>query len=484
LIIKNRDQLLSHGNTQARHDVLDILEAGLQGGDPYQRVRELVRIEGNRLIVGNEEQCPVQLEDGDSAWADRPIPSGPLVFNLDDVGHIYVVGGGKAAQRQALALEEVLGDRITAGQVNAKKGDQIYLKRIPVTLAGHPLPDEDSVIGAKRILAIETSARKGDIVFLTESGGGSALMALPAPGVSLHDLQEVNRILYFGCGASMPETNAVRNLMSVVRLRHARHVGDATLIHIATTELPLGLRVHLSWPSQQDDPYQYAIELLKRYGCWDDVPQSVRDFLLRADPEYLPVRPDEWYDKPRYRFRVMGPEYMLDAALSKARSMGLQATILVSSLSDVEAQPVANTLAYVAQEMEAFGRPLQPPCVLLCGGELVVSTGKEPGLGGRNQEFVLASALRIAGSHRIVIASADSDGSDGPTSLAGGIVDGYTMERARQAGIDVSKELQKHNSTPVLLQLGDAIDTGVGNTNIRDLRVIYVGEPETATDLG
>ncbi len=474
MIIRNREQLLAHGNAVARGVVLDILEAGLKGGDPYDRVKSLVRLEGNKLLVGNDLQHPDPLDPLHPAYSPRPTPSGPLVFDLSQVGRIYVVGGGKAAQRQAQALEEILGDLITDGQVNAKKGDEVYLRRIPVTLAGHPLPDEDSVAGASRILAIENNARKDDIVFLSESGGGSALMTLPAPGVSLQDLQEVNRILYFGCGASMPEINAVRNLMSIVRLRHARYVGEATLIHIGTTELPPDLRVHLNRPQREDDPYRYAIDLLKRYGCWDQVPQSVRDFLTVADPKYLPLRPEEWYDKPRYYFRVMGPEFMLEAALKKAQSMGLAATILISSLSDVEAQPAANTLAYISQEIETYGRPLEPPCVLLCGGELVVTVGREQGVGGRNQEFVLAAAPRIEGSEGIVIASADSDGTDGPTDLAGGIVDGTTMERARQAGIDVGLELRRHNSTPVLKRLGDAIDTGVGKTNVRDLRVIYV----------
>jgi glycerate-2-kinase len=166
---------------------------------------------------------------------------------------------------------------------------------------------------------------------------------------------------------------------------------------------------------------------------------------------------------------------MLEAAQARAEELGLNATILVSSLSSLEAATIGEAAAYVAQEVETYNRPIQAPCVLLCGGELVVTTGKGNGFGGRNQEFVLAAAPRIEGSNRIVIASADSDGSDGPTHAAGGIVDGDTFQRAEQAGYDVYDELKRHNAHPVLAALGDTIDTGIQKTNVQDLRIIYVG---------
>ncbi len=475
MIIRNRETLLAHGNIEGRRAVLDILEAGLGAADPYENVRNLIRVENGKLIVGNERIVPQDPFGPPPSGTHRRLTGEPLVFDLAQVNNIYVTGGGKAAQRQAKAIEDVLGDLITEGHVNAKKGDEVVLKRIEVTLAGHPMPDEDSVAGAKRILEIECKAKKGDIVFLSESGGGSALMALPAPGISLADLQEVYRLLYFGGGAPMPVANAVRNLLTVVRSLHPRHVGDATLIHIATPETPPDMRVHLNDRPPDTDPYQHAINILKEYGCWDRVPESVRAFLLKADPAYVPLRPEEWYEKPRYYFRVMGPEYMLEAARIKAEELGLKATVLVSSLSDIEAQPTGEIMAYVAQEIEALDRPLPAPCVLLFGGELVVAVGQETGIGGRNQEFVLATAKRIAGSKRIVIASADSDGSDGPTDMAGAIVDGDTLPRAAQAGISVSEALKRHDSYPALAALGDTIYTGVLKTNVRDLRVIYVG---------
>jgi glycerate 2-kinase len=475
MIIRNRDQLLSHGNIAGRRVVLDILEAGMAAADPYQNTRDLIRIEDGKLIVGNDRiprQDTPELQPPEGAYV---YPPDPLVFDLSEVKHIYVAGGGKAAQRMAKAMENVLGDLITEGHINAKKGDEVYLERIEVTLAGHPIPDEDSVAGARRILEIEQKAGRGDIVFLSESGGGSALMALPAPGITLHDLQQVYRILYFGCGAPMPVANAVRNLLTIVRLKHARHVGDeATLIQVCTPEEPPRLRTHLNKPPSDADPYEHAIGILKHYGRWGTVPESVRAFLLRADPAYAPLRPDEWFGKPRHYFRVMGPEVMLDGALHRAAEMGLPATVLATSLNDIDAQAAGEILAHIAQEIEALDRPLPAPCVLLCGGELVVATGDEPGIGGRNQEFILSTVARIAGSPRIVVASADSDGSDGPTDAAGGIVDGDTAGRAAALGIDIAEALRRHDSHAALEALGDTIETGVLNTNVRDLRVIYV----------
>jgi len=167
---------------------------------------------------------------------------------------------------------------------------------------------------------------------------------------------------------------------------------------------------------------------------------------------------------------------MLESAKKKAEEMGLNAAIIVSSLSDVEARSASETLAYMGQEIETYGRPFKTPCVLLCGGELVVTVGEETGVGGRNQEFALAAAPRIEGSKNVVIASVDSDGTDGPTDMAGGIVDGYSMGRAKEAGVDISEELRKHNSTMVLNKLGDTIYTGVQGTNVQDLRIVYISK--------
>jgi glycerate-2-kinase len=188
MIIKNRMSCCPTANRRAAGRTR--YHGGRPGcTDPYENTKKIVRLESGKLIIGNPE-------------FSEPVGREPVGFNLDEVKNIYIVGGGKSVQKIALALEEVLGDRITEGRINAKKGDEIICHRVNVTLAGHPMPDEDSVAGAARMLEIEKRAGKGDVVFWVTSGGGSALKALPAPGISLQDLQAVYRILYFGCGAS------------------------------------------------------------------------------------------------------------------------------------------------------------------------------------------------------------------------------------------------------------------------------------------
>jgi glycerate 2-kinase len=469
LIIKNTEALCSHGNIDGRKAVLEILEDGLEAADPYENVKKLIRIQNGRLIIGHRD-FEWRTSDG------RLKGDEPLVFELSKVGSIYVVGGGKAAQRQAKALEDVLGDLITEGHVNAKKGEQLQLKRIEVSFAGHPMPDEDSVSGSERILEIEQKARKGDIVFFSESGGGSALYALPGPGITLEDLQEINRLLYFELGASMWDTNKVRWQLMVLRGREERYVGEATFIGIHTDERPPGLRVYAGKGSSDAGSYQDAVNVLKRYNVWDRVPESVRTYLEKADPKYGTIRPTELAGKLHYHFRVMGPEYMLDAAKKRAEKLGMNAAIIASSLSDIEARAAGEMLAYMAQEIEVYDRPFKAPCVLLCGGELLVTVGDAKGKGGRNQEFVVSTTPRIKGSKNIVVVSADSDGSDGPTDVAGGIVDGYTLERLENAGLDPFDELSNHDSYVALNELGDTVITGVKGTNVQDLRIVYIGK--------
>ena len=461
--IKNRAELTSHGNNKDRETVLDILESGFKATSPYENTRKMVRIENGNLIVGHP---------------DFSVPPGqePLVFELSKVNNIYVLGGGKAVQPIAKALEDVLGEQITEGHICIKKGDPIEVSKVGVTLAGHPLPDEDSISGARKIFNIEKKAKEGDIVFWGSSGGGSSLLALPATGITLDDLHEVSRILYFGCGASMPETNAVRNLITVHGGKHAQYVHGATIIHIRSTEFPPNLVSHKFELTSDEDAYVRAIGVLNHYDCWDKIPESVRKFLNKADPQYVPLTEKELQQKPYYAFKVMGPQYMLEAAKLKATSMGLKTIVIASSLNDIETRPVAEVFARIAIESEIMGEPFEPPCVFICGGEVVVAVGKAKGIGGRNQEFVLGAAQLIAGSKNIVVASADSDGTDGLTDIAGGIVDGYTLERITKAGINLSQELNNHNSSYVLKALSDAIYIEYSGANVRDLRVFYIGD--------
>jgi glycerate-2-kinase len=474
MVILNRDALISHGNIPGRSIVVDILEAGLQAADPYYTTKSLLNLQSNGHLIVGRRGFPIERPRG------HPIRYEPLIIDLKKMRNIYVVGGGKAAQSMAKAIEDVLESYITDGQVNARKGEPLLCNRIHVTFAGHPIPDSDSIDGAKRMRELEKKATRGDLVFLTESGGGTALMALPADGVSLNDVQDVYQQLYFERGASMSDANAVRWLLCDLRGRHERYIADATMVAFHTSESNDGLTIAANRKSPEnrarptDWTYDYAIKVLKRYEIWETVSSAVRRQLEKADPRYEMLRPDEVFGKPHYHLRVMGSEFMLDAAQQKAIEMGIPTHILSSSMNNLEVWPVAGVVAHIARESEFYGRPFQPPCVLLFGGELLVTVGTATGIGGRNQEFVLSTAPMIAGSKNIVIASVDSDGADGPSPVAGGIIDGDTVNRLSENQLDVFQILDNHDSYSALKQLDDAIHGEIRSTNVRDLRVIYI----------
>ncbi len=440
--------------------ILDIMEAGLNAADPYPNAMRLMRLEGDRLTFDGTQLNP---------------PAATVVYDLAQYRHIYVIGGGKAAQRMAKAVEDVLGDRITAGHINAKKGEGTQLTRIEVTEAGHPMPDEDSVTGARRIVEIAKQAGKGDLVIRPGSGGATALTTYPPLNVPLEDLNATAHLLYFECGAPIWEVNDVRLVVSSIAAgRLEWMMRDADVVNIGTSE---------NWPKGRMErhvarlSYENAVRVLKERQLWDRIPPSVRSFLATADPALGPV-PHHALQAITRRwpsFSVMDGDHMLRGAKQRAEALGIPAAILTHRLC-AEAREVSVVMASIASEIEDYRRPFTPPCVLLSGGELLVEVGKATGRGGRNQEFALATAAHIRGSAQITVAAADSDGTDGPTDAAGGVVDGFTMERAEQLGLDVAAELRNHNSNHVLTTLGDAIITGVQGTNVQDLRILYISD--------
>ncbi|HHX65059.1 MAG TPA: DUF4147 domain-containing protein, partial [Chloroflexi bacterium] len=181
MIIRNRDELVSHGEREGRALALDILEGGLQAADPYANTLKLIRLEGNRLLIGGQPHMDV------SGFGDEMI-------DLDEIDHIYLIGAGKAVQRQAQALEDLLGDRLTAGAITVKKGEGCRLRRIEVTEGAHPVPDEASIAGTQRIVEIAERATERDLVLTVFSDGASSLAPLPASGITLDDLRTLYRL--------------------------------------------------------------------------------------------------------------------------------------------------------------------------------------------------------------------------------------------------------------------------------------------------
>ena len=479
--ILNAEQLVSHGNERGRQVLVQILEAGLRAADPYFNTIKLLRVEGKRLIVGGPPDF-----DPDGA-----LKTGEEVFDLDEVGRILVVGAGKGVQRVAKAIEEVLGERLEGGVVIAKHGDEAILERIEVVFGAHPVPDEGCVEGCRKMMALLQGLEPEDLVFTIAANGVSALLTMPVPGVTLDDVRDVTYKMQIERGVFTGDLNPIRNHLDMMKGgRISRYLQPAMAVHILAVSPGEcgdydGLMERNAWLHTLPEctTYARAVDNLKRYDAWDDVAPAVCDWLERADPAYETVKREE-FEKGRFRiFGVMPVHWgMRPTAARKAAELGFTPHILYHAMH-ADAGQVAQVIAAMALNCEATGEPFEPPCALIGGSEMLVTVGKGRGMGGRNQEFALTAAGRIAGSENILISSVDSDGTDGPgrqfhavgdiPDLAGAIVDGTTMERAQAAGIDVPAELADHNTSPALWALDDAI-LATHNISINDLMVTLV----------
>jgi glycerate-2-kinase len=283
--------------------------------------------------------------------------------------------------------------------------------------------------------------------------------------------------------------NPIRNHLDIMKGgRFSAHLQPARAVHLVVThaESYEALMQRNVWLHNLPEcsTFADAVRLLKKWEAWEAVPAAVRAHLERADPRFETIKP-EAFAGMRYSVYAVMPlaEGMVAAAQRRAEELGFRAYLVVEDLR-VEAGQAGLMMAQLARTVEARGAPFAPPCALFTSGEVVVTAGRAPGIGGRNQEYALAAAQGIAGSDRIVVGAVDSDGTDGPgaqffggeeeiPTLAGGVVDGQTLAEAAAAGIDAGAELRRHNSTPVLCKLGSGI-VATHSVSLNDLQVAVV----------
>lgn len=442
---------------------LALLAAALAAADPRQAIHRSIHRHNDTLIVG-----------------DR-------TYDLQQYRHIYVVGGGKAAIPMAIAVEEILGDRLTAGIVNTRRGHRqmplnlaqdsnLSPQRISVVEAGHPIPDEDGQAGAERMAALLRQAEADDLVLCLISGGGSALMALPAPGITLADKQAVTAAL-LASGATINEINIVRKHLSQSKGGYfALLAYPAEVIALILSDVVGSpLDVIASGPTVPDpSTFADAWKVLEHYGLIEKVPPAVRRRLQEGCAGLHPDTPSAEHPAFKRVFNLVVADNRIaaQAIVTEARKRGFN-TLLLSTSIEGEAREVAKVYAAIAREIAETNAPLPRPACLVAGGETTV-TLRGQGKGGRNQEMALAAALKIAGLEGTVILCAATDGSDGPTDAAGAIVDGTTVTRARALGLDPMTYLTNNDSYHFFDRLGDLVITGPTHTNVNDLTVILV----------
>jgi len=452
--IVNKNSLLKHGFREGRKIALDILEYSLNKINPYDEVFKKIKLENNKLTIKTTE--------------------GNVFFELKKINNIFILGGGKGSLLTALALQEMLKDRIKEGIIAVKDIESQKIGKINLIKGSHPLPDEGSLRVAKELIKMAKKINENDLVFFIGSSGTSSLLCLPVEGISLKDTQELYKLLLDNIN-NIEEINCVR-----------KHVSDISGGRLGQCIFP-GIIINfqpgnekevfkkMPWPDLiWEDPTTFsdAIFILKKYHIWKDVPFSVQKYLIEGNQGKQEETVKNILNLKIHNISIGYRQAICQAAQKRARELGYNAMILASMLEG-ESREVGIALASISKEIIKFNNPLTAPCVLIAGGETSVKVVNKNGKGGRNQEFVLGLAAKIEG-YKITAAAIDSEGTDGPTHVAGGIVDGKTLKHCLEKDIDLFKQLSKNNSFYVLDQLEDCIITGPTNVAAQSLKIIVI----------
>ncbi|MFW6385364.1 MAG: glycerate kinase type-2 family protein [Halodesulfurarchaeum sp.] len=441
--ISDRDSL-AHSPS---HDVaLDCIEAGIEAANPERVIEETVSVEDGSLHVDD------------------------ATYDLGAFEEVIVLGGGKAAAQVARALERVLGDVLEGGIVVTS--DPVDTERVTVLPGDHPVPSQRGVESTERLLARAHEADADTLVLGVITGGGSALMPAPAEGISLEDLGNTTDML-LRSGATIHEFNAVRKHLSVSKGGQlAKALDPATTVALILSDVVGNdLDVIASGPMVPDSStFEDAMSVIERFDV--DVPDAVMDRLVAGTEGHLEETPkpgDPIFD--RVSTHIIADGF---TALAGARDVATERgydPLVLSSRIEGESRESAKTHAAIAAEIQATGNPVDPPAVILSGGETTV-TMKGSGTGGPNQEFVLGGTLGLP--EDCVLAAVDTDGIDGKSDAAGGILDrdGLDVDEARSA-------LRENDSGSYLAERDAQIVTGKTGTNVNDLRVLVVESPDT-----
>jgi hydroxypyruvate reductase len=429
--------------------VLDsVLKAALAAVEPGQAVR-------NALSV-----------------ADDTLRAGDRSYALPEYRRVLVVGAGKASAPMAAAVEEVLGDRLPIeGSVTVRYGHAAPTRHVRIREASHPMPDQAGVDATRAIVDLLAGADDHDLVLCAISGGGSALLTLPADGLSLDDLRQTTDAL-LRCGATINEINVVRKHLDTVKGGGLACVGaPAPMLTLVLSDVVGNpLDAIASGPTVPDtSTWTEAAAIFDRFRLWDQVPQVVADRLRAGLPDT--PKPGDPLFASTQTVLVGSNLLACQAAAAEAERHGLKSIVLTTYVEG-EAREVGRVLAGLLREVDASGHPLARPCCLIAGGETTV-TIRGAGLGGRNQEVALAAAFPLRGVPNVVLASVGTDGNDGPTDAAGAWVDGSTLQRAIDAGLDAGRFLAENDSYHFFERLDQLIKTGPTNTNVNDIYLLF-----------
>ena len=426
-----------------KDDLRDILSASIAAADPYDAVTRYLQVEGDRISAGGEGGFEPE--------------------------RVFVLSAGKAAGPMARAADELLGNRIAEGLVVTKDDHEAGPDGFETFYASHPEPDERGVTAARKVEELVQSLETGDLLLALVSGGASALLADPAPPIEIDDLKQLTSDL-LKSGADIEEINSVRKHISTLK-----GGGLAKLAHPATTLALLlsdvvgdATTAIASGPTVPDPTtLQDVQQVLGRYGI--EPSRSIREHLEKAHE--TPKPGDEIFDNV-VNVVCGGGRHASEAASKNARELGYEPLIL-STLITGDAAVLGRLYAAVIRETLESGNPVAAPCALISGGEATV-TVRGSGTGGPNLEFALSLAVELDGVDGWAAFATDTDGNDGPTDAAGGLVDGQTARAIRGNGVEPGRALHNNDAYPALEAADALVITGPTGTNVNDLRVALI----------
>ncbi len=439
-------------NFPAGERVRRILQAALDAVEPGAAVRRALRREGDTLLAGER------------AW------------DLRAIRRVYLVAAGKASIPMAQAAAALLGERLYAGAVITRRGQalpDVLPEPLRLFEASHPVPAADGVRATRQVQALLSGTQPDDLVLALISGGGSALMTVPAPGITLDDLQALTRAL-LASGADIRAINTLRKHLDEVKggglARWAAPAPVLTLVLSDVVGSPLD--VIASGPTVPDEStFADALDIARRYDL--ALPEAVRRRLergLRGEIPETPKAGDALFAQA-YTLVVADNPLAAQAAREQAAREGFRTLLLTTSLQG-EARQAGRFLAAIVREVRSSGNPLSPPACLIAGGETTV-TLRGAGLGGRNQEAALGAVRDLHGLPDVLLVTLATDGSDGPTDAAGAMADGATLQRAAALGLSPDDFLRRNDSYHFFAALDDLLKTGPTQTNVNDLAFLF-----------
>jgi len=425
-----------------------VADAAMQAADASEVIRKNLAIKDNVILAGDSE------------------------YKLTPDSKFILVSLGKAASDMTRAAMQIAGGRITRGLCIPKHAplDNFHYPNIDLVVGNHPVPGAGSLEAGQRIRDVVGGLCPDDLVLVLLSGGGSSLAVLPAEGITLEDIQQTTRVL-LRAGATINEINTVRKHLDQVKggglLKMSDPARVVTLILSDVVGNPLD--VIASGPTVPDPTtYWQALEIVEGASAFGEIPTAVKDYLDRGARGFLPetLKPEDQTTRLGINRIVGSNQVSCDAAAAAARALGFRAEVLTTSLTG-EARQVGTQLVELAKARANDERPF----VLILGGETTV-TLRGNGIGGRNLEVALGAVEGFAGLRSMYLVTCATDGEDGTSGCAGAIVDGYSLERAKNSGLEPLDYLNENNSKEFFDRLGDSLVTGPSGTNVNDITFI------------